>query len=84
MNGLDAALVVALLVALTVGVGIGVVLAARNPATWTALGSAVAKAVLPKIQEMILKRNPPEIEKKMHECLRRGGTWDNFRKRCRD
>lgn len=84
MNGIDAALVIVLFVALTVGLVIGGILAARNPATWIGLGSAVVNAALPKIQEIILKRNPPEIEKKMQECLRRGGEWDNFKKRCKD
>lgn len=36
------------------------------------------KAVLP----IITKRNTPEVEARMHECTRRGGKWDNFRKRC--
>ena len=42
--------------------------------------AAATKAIVP----VITRRNPPEIEQRMAECVRRGGTWDNFRKRCRD
>lgn len=84
MNGLDAALVITLFVVLALGLGVGGILAARNPAFWMAFGSEVVNAALPKIREVILRRNPPEVEARMQECLRKGGTWDNFRKRCRD
>lgn len=47
----------------------------------TALAIACAtKAIVP----VVTKRNTPDIEAQMHECIRRGGEWDNFRKRCRD
>jgi acyl-CoA reductase-like NAD-dependent aldehyde dehydrogenase len=47
----------------------------------TALAAAAAaKAIVTKVES----RNTPEIEARMAECYRRGGTWDNFKKRCKD
>jgi hypothetical protein len=47
----------------------------------TALAVAMAtKAIVP----VVTKRNSLKIEERMHECTRRGGTWDNFKKRCKD
>ena len=47
----------------------------------TALAVALAaKAVIP----VITKRNSADVEARMAECYRRGGTWDNFKKRCKD
>lgn len=83
MNGIDAALVVALFFTLVITIGIGGYLVARKPTFWVALGSALAAAAWPKIVEYILKRNTPTVEKQMAECVRRGGEWDNFRKKCR-
>jgi hypothetical protein len=37
------------------------------------------KAAIPAI----LKRNPPDVEERMNDCIRSGGQWDNFRKRCK-
>lgn len=31
----------------------------------------------------MMKRNTPEVENEMAECVRRGGEWDNFNKKCR-
>lgn len=82
MNGIDAALFVALAVLIFSALAVGVVLAARSPATWMALGTAISVQLIPKLAAYILKRNPPDIEAKMHECVRRGGKWNNFTKRC--
>jgi hypothetical protein len=30
---------------------------------------------------IIMKRNSPEIEEKMHQAFRQAMDWDNFRKR---
>lgn len=83
MSGVDAALVIALFVILTIGLGVGGIMAARNPVFWLALGKAVLVSAIPKITELLTKRNSPEIEKRMHECIRRGGEWDNFQKKCK-
>lgn len=80
---MDAALVIGLLVLLSVSVAAGGFLAARNPAFWYGLVSAALSAALPKIAEYVARRNTPDIEAKMQECIRRGGEWDNFRKRCK-
>ena len=83
MYGVDAALTIALFVTLLIAVAAGGFLAARNPTFWYGLVSAAFAAALPRIAEYILRRNPPDIEAKMHECIRRGGEWDNFKKRCK-
>lgn len=61
------------------GAAAGTILVVKNPAFWVGLFFELAKSILPVIQ----KRNSPEIEKRMQECARRGGEWDNFRKKCR-
>lgn len=83
MNILDAALLIGLLILLALGVAAGGFLAARNPVFWISLGKAAFAAILPRLVEIAARRNSPEVEAKMHECIRRGGEWDNFRKRCK-
>lgn len=80
MNWLEIAAIAVILV----GVGAAGFLVAQRPSFWYGLAAHVAKDLWPIIFKYISKRNPPEIEAKMHDCIRRGGTWDNFRKRCRD
>lgn len=75
---------VAATVVLLVGLGAGAFLVAQRPAFWMGLGSHLLTAMWPTIVKYVTKRNSPEVEAKMHECIRRGGTWDNFRKKCRD
>ena len=58
---------------------VGVLIVAQSPNFWYGLLAAMVVAALP----FLTKRNTPEIEKKMQECTCRGGTWDNFNKRCR-
>lgn len=58
---------------------LGVMIVAQSPNFWYGLLAAMVVAALP----FFTHRNTPEIEKKMQECVRRGGTWDNFNKRCR-
>lgn len=83
MDWVDAALVITLLVTVMVAVVVGGVLAARRPEFWGGVISAVVAQVMPRIVEFVVRRNPPEIELKMQECVRRGGEWDNFKKQCR-
>ena len=66
------------------GLGAGAYLAAQRPGFWIEFGGRLLKAITPAIWRYVSKRMPPEQEKAMHDCLRRGGTWDNFRKKCRD
>lgn len=80
MNWLEIAAIGAVLI----GVGAAGFLVAQRPSFWYGLAIHAAKDLKPIILGYILKRNPPEIEAKMRDCIRRGGTWDNFRKRCRD
>lgn len=46
--------------------------------TVVAVGAAV-KAAAP----VVTKRMSQDHEKAMRDCFRRGGEWDNFRKKCR-
>lgn len=80
MNWLE----IAAIAAIIVGVGAAGFLVAQRPSFWYGLSVHVLKDLTPIALRYILKRNPPDIEAKMHDCIRRGGTWDNFKKRCRD
>jgi hypothetical protein len=70
---------IAAIVALLVGVGAGGYLAAQRPTFWVGLGVAVFKSLLPHLA----KRMTAEEEKAYQDCVRRGGEWDPFRKRCK-
>lgn len=76
MNWLE----IAAIVMLFLGIGAGGFLVAQRPAFWLGMLTVAIKAAMPHI----LRRMPPEQEQAMRDCIRRGGTWDNFRKRCRD
>jgi hypothetical protein len=70
---------IAAIAALLVGVGAGGYLVARRPTFWVGLGVAVFKSLLPHLA----KRMTAEEEKAYQDCVRRGGEWDPFRKRCK-
>ena len=70
---------IAAIAALLVGVGAGGYLVAQRPTFWVGLGVAVFKSLLPHLA----KRMTAEQEKAFQDCVRRGGEWDPFRKRCR-
>jgi hypothetical protein len=70
---------IAAIVALLVGVGAGGYLVAQRPTFWVGLGVAVFKSLLPHLA----KRMTAEEEKAYQDCVRRGGEWDPFRKRCK-
>lgn len=63
--------------------GAGIYFAARSPAFWVSLTSAFVAKMLPDIREYFAKRNPEKVEDDMARCVRMGGEWDNFRKKCR-
>ena len=75
MNWIEIAAIVVLLI----GIGAGGFLVAHRPSFWFGLGVVMFKASLP----FILKRMPPEKEKELQDCIRRGGEWDHVRKRCK-
>jgi hypothetical protein len=70
---------IAAIAALLVGVGAGGYLVAQRPTFWVGLGLAVFKSLLPHLA----KRMTAEQEKAFQDCIRRGGEWDPFRKRCK-
>lgn len=67
---------------LLLGVGAAAFLVAQRPTFWVGLGLAIWAKAWPFVVEYVTRRNSPEVEAKMQECLRRGGKWDNFRKKC--
>ena len=67
---------------LVIGVAAGTMLVVRSPVFWVGLGQAVAKAALPAIIAVILKRKPPAEEQAWRDCQRRGGRWNHLKKRC--
>lgn len=64
------------------GLGAGAFLVAQRPAFWIEFGRRLAASLWPLVWSYVSKRNSPEIEKRMNDCIRRGGRWDNFRKKC--
>ena len=70
---------IAAIAALLLGIGAGGFLVAQRPAFWWGLGVVMFKAALP----FLARRMSAEQEQAMRDCHRRGGEWDNFRKRCK-
>jgi hypothetical protein len=70
---------IAAIIILLLGIGAGGFLVAQRPSFWLGLITVTIKAAIPAI----LKRNPPDVEERMNDCIRSGGQWDNFRKRCK-
>lgn len=66
------------------GLGAGAYLVAQRPAFWIEFGARLGKLLFPYLYEYFSKRNTPEVEARMRDCLRRGGEWDNFRKKCKE
>lgn len=62
------------------GLGAGAFLFAQRPSFWIEFGVRLGQRLGP----VIFKRMSPEKEKELHDCIRRGGEWDHFRKKCRD
>ena len=69
---------IAALVMLLIGIGAGGYLVAQRPTFWAGLVVVVFKSALP----FLAKRMTPEQEKAFQDCVRRGGEWDHFRKKC--
>ena len=70
--------------ALFVCLGVGAYFVARSPAFWIGLGKQIFALALPDILEYLKTRNTPEVEAEMAKCVRMGGEWDNFNKKCRN
>ena len=69
-------------IALLVLVGSGVYFASK-PGFWIGMGKKLFAMLLPDILAYIRKRNNSTIEADMARCVRMGGEWDNFNKKCR-
>ncbi|MEI6535792.1 MAG: hypothetical protein WCN98_10660 [Verrucomicrobiaceae bacterium] len=70
--------------ALFVCLGVATYFVARSPSFWIGLVKQVFALAVPDILEYLKARNTPDVEKEMQACVRRGGDWDNFNKKCRD
>jgi hypothetical protein len=66
------------------GLFAGAFLYGRRPAFWIEFGARIFAVIRAPLWNYLTKRMSPEDEKRMHECIRRGGVWDNFRKKCRE
>ena len=58
--------------------------ALQSPTVLAGLSAIAARAAAKAIITKVKGRNTPEIEAKMQECVRRGGRWNNWKKRCED
>jgi len=74
---------IAALVILLLGVGAGGYLVAQRPTFWLGLGGVLLTKAWPYLSAYVMRRNSAEIERQMADCVRRGGEWDNAKKRCR-
>lgn len=63
-------------------VGAGIYFASK-PGFWIGMGKKLLEMLLPSLVEYVSKRNSATIEADMARCVRMGGEWDNFRKKCR-
>lgn len=66
-----------------IGLIAGGYLAAQRPAFWVEFFTRVLIAFIPFASKYISKRMTPEEEEAYRQCVRRGGEWDHFRKRCK-
>ena len=66
------------LIAIFGGLAVGTYFIARSPEFWAGLLSHVIKSMLPTLA----KRMPPEQEAAWRDCQRRGGKWNNHKRRC--
>lgn len=73
-----------LLISVGVGLAAAAFLVGQRPAFWVGATIFAFKRAWPYIKAYVTMRDPPEIEALKAECVRRGGEWDNFKKRCRD
>lgn len=71
-------------VVILLGLGAAAFLVGQRPAFWVEFAGRLFAKLWPLLFSYVSKRMTPEQEAEMHKCLRRGGEWDNFRKRCRD
>ena len=74
---------IAALAFLFIGIAAGGYLVAQRPTFWLGLGSVLLTKAWPYVAAYVTKRNTPEDEQAMADCVRGGGEWDNWRKRCR-
>jgi hypothetical protein len=66
-----------------IGLIAGGYLAAQRPAFWVEFFTRLLISFMPFITKYISKRMTPEEEKAFQKCVRQGGEWDHFRKRCK-
>ena len=74
---------IAAIVVLLLGVGAGGFLVAQRPTFWVGIGGVLLQRAWPYIRAYVTRRNTAEVEQQMADCVRRGGEWDNWKKRCR-
>lgn len=70
------------------GLGAGAFLVAQRPAFWLEFSTRLVRQIWPWVLKNVIpvftKRMDPALEEEMRRCIRRGGEWDNFRKKCKD
>ena len=63
--------------------GVAVYFVARSPSFWIGLVKKIFDLAIPDILAHLKTRNTAAVEEEMHRCIRLGGEWDNFNKKCR-
>ncbi len=59
---------------------------AGSPIFWFNLSQLIWKELKPRLLKAaydFVARNAPAVEKAMVACIKSGGVWDNFKKKCK-
>lgn len=84
MSWVEVTALTVMLVSIGVGLTAAAFLVGQRPAFWVGAVIFAVQRAWPYVKAYIVMRDPPEIEALKAECVRRGGEWDNFKKKCRD
>lgn len=64
------------------GLAAGAFLFARRPEFWIEFGYRLFERLWPLVWRVMSKRMDPETEKAWRDCRRKGGKWNQHKKRC--
>ena len=75
---------IAAIVVLFMGIAAGGFLVSRRPTFWAGLGIVLFTKSLPYLKAYFGGQMTEEQKLAFRDCVRRGGEWDSFNKRCKD
>jgi hypothetical protein len=78
----DGVITTLLVLSVLIGIGGASFMVFRSPAFWGDVISEIATKAWPEIVKVFTKRMDPETEKAWRDCQRRGGKWNQHKRRC--